>query len=195
MIYAMKVAWLLKSYGHDKLSVINGGFEEWKKKGYEISKDDVKLKPGNWSASDNISKYNITFEQLEEDHGDRKYIEWMDDLNLLDARIRDQFDGTGPTSLNKDVTGTHISGFKNLPAAELVKDGLLKNSDELQNWLFDNGFTPDKPTVVLCNAGVQAAMLAYVINTVFPHNPIQLYNVSTCRKYQVLIGREGRPAP
>lgn len=36
---------------------------------------------GSWTAkSDNFKKYFIKFEQLEEQHGDRRYIEWTDDV-------------------------------------------------------------------------------------------------------------------
>ncbi|KIH50694.1 hypothetical protein ANCDUO_19224, partial [Ancylostoma duodenale] len=62
-----------EAYGHEKLSLIDGGFDEWKRKGHEISKDDVKLKPGTWTPkADNFNKYFIKFEQLEEQHGDRR---------------------------------------------------------------------------------------------------------------------------
>ncbi|PIO71941.1 hypothetical protein TELCIR_06141 [Teladorsagia circumcincta] len=44
MVHAAKFAWLFKSYGHEKISLIDGGFDEWAKKGHPISKDDVKLK-------------------------------------------------------------------------------------------------------------------------------------------------------
>ncbi|KAK6049050.1 rhodanese-like protein [Cooperia oncophora] len=43
MLHAAKIAWLLKSYGHEKVSLVDGGFDEWVKKGHPISKDDVKL--------------------------------------------------------------------------------------------------------------------------------------------------------
>ncbi|EYC11298.1 hypothetical protein Y032_0051g2129 [Ancylostoma ceylanicum] len=76
------------------------------------------------------------------------------------------------------VKGTHIPGFKNLPAAELVEEGVMRSPEEVRDWLTLHGFKPDRPTVVMCNLGVQAAMLAYAIETVFPHNPIQVYNGS-----------------
>ncbi|VDN21954.1 unnamed protein product [Cylicostephanus goldi] len=98
MIYAMKVAWLLKSYGHDKVSVIDGGLQEWKKKGYEISKEDVKL-----------------------------------ELNLLDSRVRGQYEGTASGDFPPNVIGTFIPGFKNLPAAELVDGDHLRNPDNLKD--------------------------------------------------------------
>ncbi|EPB71361.1 rhodanese-like protein [Ancylostoma ceylanicum] len=174
MKHCSKMAWLLKAYGHEKLSLIDGGFDEWKKKGHEISKDDVKLK---------VSCHSLTFQ-----------------LNLLDSRVRGQFEGTVDTGFPPTVKGTHIPGFKNLPAAELVEEGVMRSPEEVRDCecnlarshslvgpscrmvnisgLTLHGFKPDRPTVVMCNLGVQAAMLAYAIETVFPHNPIQVYNVS-----------------
>nr|CDJ92310.1 Rhodanese domain containing protein [Haemonchus contortus] len=178
MLHASKFAWLFKSYGHEKVSVVDGGFDEWTKKGYEVSKDDVNLKRGTWKANDEMAKNNIKFEQLEEQHGDRKYIEWTDDLNLLDARVRGQFEGTVATGAPPGVTGTHIPGFKCVPAGELVEEGRMRSNEDIRNWLEQSGFKPDRPSVILCNTGVQAAMLAYAIKGIFPQNPIQVYNGS-----------------
>ncbi|KAK5972190.1 Rhodanese domain-containing protein [Trichostrongylus colubriformis] len=125
-----------------------------------------------------MTKYNIKYEQLEERHGDKKYIEWTDDLNLLDARVRGQFEGTEPTEFPSNVVGTHIPGFKCLPAEELVEEGLMRDNDDIRDWLDVHGFKSDRPTVILCNMGVQATMLAYAIESIYPHNPIQVYNVS-----------------
>uniref|UniRef100_A0A7I4YVC0 Sulfurtransferase n=1 Tax=Haemonchus contortus TaxID=6289 RepID=A0A7I4YVC0_HAECO len=178
MVHAAKMAWLFKSYGHEKVSLVDGGYNEWVRTGHPISKDDVQLKRGTWKAKDSIAKYNITFEQLEQQHGDRKYIEWTDDLNLLDARVRGQFKGTVPTGSPSNVIGTHIPGFKNLPAAELVEEGLMRDNEEIRNWLDVNGFKPDRPTIIMCNVGIQAALLAYAIEGIFPNNSIQVYNGS-----------------
>lgn len=52
------------------------------KTGTLIPTELVHSQRGSWKASDNFSKYNIKFEQLEEQHGERKYIEWTDDVRL-----------------------------------------------------------------------------------------------------------------
>ncbi|PIO53773.1 hypothetical protein TELCIR_24879, partial [Teladorsagia circumcincta] len=131
---------------------------------------------GTWKAGDNMAKYNITFEQLEEQHGDRKYIEWTDDLNLLDSRVRGQFEGTVPTDSPPNVIGTYIPGFKNLPAAELVEEGLMRENEDIRSWLELHGFKSDRPTIIMCNVGIQATLLGYAIESIFPHNPVQVYN-------------------
>ncbi|KAK6036851.1 hypothetical protein COOONC_25644 [Cooperia oncophora] len=94
------------------------------------------IQRGTWKATDNVAKCNIKFEQLEEQHGDRKYIEWTDDINLLDARGRGNFEGTVPSTPPPGVRGTHIPGFKNFPAAELVEEGLMRDNDEIRSCEF-----------------------------------------------------------
>ncbi|KJH47392.1 rhodanese-like protein [Dictyocaulus viviparus] len=178
MLHASKFAWLFKAYGHEKLSLIDGGYEQWVKAGFTIDRDDVKLKRGAWKAVDNFSKYNVKFEELEEQHGIRIYIEYVDDLNLLDARVRGQFEGTVPTECPPGVVGTHIPGFKNLPAAELIEDGVMKSPEKIKAWLGLQHFNPNRPTVVMCDVGIQSAMVAYAIETVFPRSPIKVYNGS-----------------
>ncbi|KAJ1349715.1 hypothetical protein KIN20_005338 [Parelaphostrongylus tenuis] len=178
MLHSSRFAWLFKTYGHEKVSVVDGGYDEWVKQGYETSKDEVKLSRGTWKAVDNFLKYNLKYELLEGDHGDRKYIEYINDINLIDARGRGQFEGTAPTDLPPNVVGTHIPGFKNLPAAELVKENLMKSPDDIKEWLGDREFHPHRPAVVMCNVGLQAAMVAYAIETVYPNLLVQVYNGS-----------------
>ncbi|KJH47390.1 rhodanese-like protein [Dictyocaulus viviparus] len=203
MMYSSKLAWLFKSYGHEKLSIINGGFDEWARNGFEISKEDVQLpvsgeiilhasdshqsfvqikvfKSGNWKAKDNVATNNITFEEMEAKKGDKQYMEQTSEVNFLDSRPRSQFDGTSETGLNPEyVTGSNIPGFKNMPAVELIDDkGLIKSPQEITQWLSSNGYQQGQPVVTLCNSGMQASMLAYVMDAILPHVSPRVYNGS-----------------
>ncbi|KAK6017363.1 hypothetical protein OSTOST_17118, partial [Ostertagia ostertagi] len=114
MEYSTKFSWLLKaripsfhfslvthmSYGHEKSSVLDGGFALWEKKGLEISTEDVQLPAGTWKAKDNIAPNNIKYEELRKEEGGKQYIERTDEVNFLDARIRGQFNGTEDTGMD-----------------------------------------------------------------------------------------------
>ncbi|CAB02870.1 Putative thiosulfate sulfurtransferase mpst-1 [Caenorhabditis elegans] len=183
MLFASKVAWIFKSYGHENISLVDGGFDSWKRNGFEVSTELVKLPAGNFKAEDNFKKYVITFQELEakKDGEDKQFIEKTSEINFLDSRIRGQFDGTQETGLDPHlVNGTRIAGFKNLPSAELlVKGGNLKSEEEIKSWLTQNGYVENQPTITSCNAGIQAALLAYVIDAVKPsQNPPRVYNGS-----------------
>lgn len=43
MLFASKIAWIFKSYGHENVSLVDGGFDAWRGKSYDVSTDDVKL--------------------------------------------------------------------------------------------------------------------------------------------------------
>ncbi|VDL84409.1 unnamed protein product [Nippostrongylus brasiliensis] len=170
----------MQSYGHEKLSVLDGGFDRWVKTGHETSTEDVKLMPGDWEAKDDIGIYNINFEELESKDGEKMYIERTDEVNFLDSRIRGQFNGTEDTGLDPyRVGGSNIPGFKNTPAAELLdENGVLKSTAEIKEWLATNGYKHGQPIVTNCNTGMQAAMLAFAIDLVYPDVSLRVYNGS-----------------
>ncbi|CAB3396560.1 unnamed protein product [Caenorhabditis bovis] len=181
MMFGAKLAWLFKSYGHEKISLIDGGFDAWNQAKYDISTDDVRLPKGNWKASDAIKEHVVTFEELEDKNGcEKQLIEKTDEINFLDARIRGQFNGTEDTGLDPHrVNGTRIKGFKNCPSAELVdSNGLLKKEKEIEAWLNENGYTQNQKVITHCNTGVQASFLAYTLDALKPDLKPRVYNGS-----------------
>ncbi|KHJ87524.1 hypothetical protein OESDEN_12700 [Oesophagostomum dentatum] len=154
----------------EKLSILNGGLDQWIRQKNELSTENVQLPAGNWKASDHLSEYNIKFEEMEQKDGDKAYLEKTDEVNFLDARVRGQFNG---------VRGSKIAGFKNAPAIELIlENGQLKSADQIRQWLIENGYNSKQPIVTLCNTGMQAAMLAHIIETAIPETSPRVYNGS-----------------
>ncbi|PAV59248.1 hypothetical protein WR25_09894 isoform C [Diploscapter pachys] len=135
MLFSSKMAWLFKSYGHEKLSLLNGGLTAWEAEGHKLETEPVEIEQrGNWTAKDYLDRYNIRFEELDQMDGDKKVIEQTDKINFLDTRHPDQFEGKQETGLDQyRVNGTHIPGFKNTPVAEIfAKDGKLRSKEELR---------------------------------------------------------------
>ncbi|PIO64694.1 hypothetical protein TELCIR_13667 [Teladorsagia circumcincta] len=59
-------------YGHDKVSVLNGGLDAWKKAGQPVASGDVIAKPGNFIAKPIDPSLIITFEELDRKNADGK---------------------------------------------------------------------------------------------------------------------------
>lgn len=61
-----------------------------------------------------------------------------------------------------------------------VKDNEFSDNLNFSNLgLTQNGYVENQPTITSCNAGIQAALLAYVIDAVKPsQNPPRVYNGS-----------------
>ncbi|TKR87398.1 hypothetical protein L596_011800 [Steinernema carpocapsae] len=182
MLFASRFAMLFKGYGHSKYSVLDGGFDYWKARGNEIdtSANPVQLKKGDWKATDNLH-INVTFEELEKkDVEGKDMLDHPEKVNFLDARIREQFDGRQDTGLDPyRVDGCYIPGFKNVPAAELVgEDQMIKPANLVKEVLDKGGYDKSKPVVTSCNTGIQASLLAFIMENVYPETNVRVYNGS-----------------
>ncbi|CAJ0563858.1 unnamed protein product, partial [Mesorhabditis spiculigera] len=69
MMWPARFAWLFKSYGHQEVSLLDGGLEDWANRGFEITQEVPKLPKGNWKAGDHFKETLITFEELESVNG------------------------------------------------------------------------------------------------------------------------------
>uniref|UniRef100_A0AC34FJ29 Rhodanese domain-containing protein n=1 Tax=Panagrolaimus sp. ES5 TaxID=591445 RepID=A0AC34FJ29_9BILA len=186
MLFASRAFWIFKCYGHDNLSILNGGFEAWTKAGYETesftdSSPATTPSTGNWNAEYSLYDHTISFYDLTtKDKQGKDVFEKSADVNIFDARPSPQFNNEADSGFDKaKVKGSHISGNKNLPCNEFVdENGLILSEDKIKEKLDSSGFDISKPTVTLCGLGIQASMLATIIDSIYPHAELKVYNGS-----------------
>ncbi|CAJ0601992.1 unnamed protein product [Cylicocyclus nassatus] len=193
MIWAARVWWTFKVYGHNKVSVLDGGLDAWKKAGKKVTSDvafkqaltgdAAHIQHGNWSAKPIDSEQIITFEELYEKRpGEKSLLEDLAKINYLDARPAAQFSGG---------TLFHLRGAKNMPLDEIADDDGLKSAESIEEALEKVGYDDSLPTVTGCAGGVQACLLALAVR----HAGVQarLFNGSLCevsqRAPQLINGR------
>ncbi|CAJ0601988.1 unnamed protein product [Cylicocyclus nassatus] len=168
MLWAVRVWWTFKLYGHDNVSVLNGGLNAWKKAGKPVSDDVPVVEPGDWKAQPIDKSILITFEELNEKRPGRPSI--FDDLskiNLLDGRPASEFFEGKPLQIpTKGVPGYHMKGSKNLPLDVLIGEDGLKSKAVIERALEKAGYNPNLPTVTMCNKGIQASVLALIMKQV-----------------------------
>ncbi|KAI6199529.1 Isocitrate dehydrogenase [NAD] subunit, mitochondrial [Aphelenchoides besseyi] len=151
-------------YGHEKLSLLDGGFSNWQNHGFDVEStagtDYPPVKEGNFTAQNELDRFYIRFEEFNRQGG---VLDKPESANLLDSRIRAQFDGKQDTGLDPNfVSGTRIRGTTNVPAAEFLNaEGTLRPLEEIRKDLFRN-YKPEKPTITFCNAGMQASLAAEI---------------------------------
>lgn len=180
MMFPSAIAWLLKTYGHERISILDGGFAQWVKRGGEVTSMVPKFKEGTWKALTDRNRV-ISFEELsEKDSAGNNLFDKIGSVNFLDARARGQFDGAEETGLDPaKVGGSNLPGTKSAPAAEMfTKDGLLKPTDELRKWLSSCGLEKGKTVITMCNRGLQASMVAFAVENVDPSHKVLLYGGS-----------------
>jgi len=145
---AARFWWMLKSIGHEKVQVLNGGFQEAVKARF----------PSQSRKTDYKSLQNYPLSQWKLPISDIKTVRKASvDSNFLiiDVRENDRYSGINEPI---DLIAGHIPGAINIPFKEnLDENGLFLTSDELRrkyNTLFENQKTLN--IIVHCGSGVTA---------------------------------------
>ncbi|KAK6749117.1 hypothetical protein RB195_001615 [Necator americanus] len=166
MLWAARVWWTFKVYGHNKVSVLNGGLGAWKNASKPVTSDVVVVASGNWMAKPIDKSLLITFEELDQKNSDGKSLfQDLTKINYLDARPAGVFNGTEPLGIPAEgATGAHLKGAKNVPLAKVVGEHGMKSKEEIEETLKNAGYDGSLLTVAACNGGVQASLLALALD-------------------------------
>jgi len=145
---AARLWWMLKSLGHEKVQVLNGGFQEAEKIHFPTSsKTEIVTKTEAYKTK-NWKLPIATIDEVEKVSHDKNHI-------VIDVRDQERYNGeTEPI----DLVAGHIPGAINIPFTEnLDKNGLFLPPNELKekySKIFENVKTEN--TIVHCGSGVTA---------------------------------------
>lgn len=147
---AVRLWWLLRWLGHDRVAILDGGWQAWGQAGLPLQTSP----PGAVEA--------VTFEGSPDwqqvvtaDTLNRQLKEGGDALQLMDARTAERFRGEAEPI---DPVAGHIPGAMNLPLQDnLNQDGSFKSKEALQTLYAEAlaGRDPDS-IVAMCGSGVTA---------------------------------------
>ena len=140
--------WMLKSIGHDKVQVLNGGLKEAEKVDFPMS---AKVEIPNKVAAYKIEDWKlpiITINELEKISEDKSYL-------VIDVRASERYNGeTEPI----DLVAGHIPGAVNIPfSTNLDENGKYLSPSKLkEKYLKVLGNRPMQNVTVHCGSGVTA---------------------------------------
>jgi thiosulfate/3-mercaptopyruvate sulfurtransferase len=149
MSSAARVWWTFRAFGHQRVSVLDGGLRKWIAEGRQTDAEYVNRAPARyWATADKSLVRSV--EQM------RKTEE-----QILDARSTARFKGL-EVEPRPGLRAGHIPGSKNLPSTELVdaKTATMRDADTLASLYKKSGIDLDKPIVTTCGSGVTASLLA-----------------------------------
>ncbi|NDP26939.1 MAG: sulfurtransferase [Flavobacterium sp.] len=145
---AARFWWMLKSMGHEKVQVLNGGFQEAEKANFPMSsKIEIMVQAELHKVSDwKLKIAEIT--EVEKVSQNKNYL-------VIDVRDAERYKGeTEPI----DLIAGHIPGAINVPLTEnLDENGLFLSPNELKNKyekIF--GKVKNENIIVHCGSGVTA---------------------------------------
>ncbi len=152
-IFAGRLAWALRYYGHDAVRVLDGGWARWTAEGRATSHESeaTRVAPATFSARARPS-LRRTADQVAAALGKSETL-------LIDARPADQYTGAKSAA----ARGGHIPGAVNVPYARLVdaKTGTFLPRDELARVFAAAGVDVARlpaEVVVYCNGGVSCTV-------------------------------------
>ena len=152
---AGRLWWLLRWLGHDKVALLDGGWQAWLASGGMVTDVLPTLVATTFAATEGIGPVDAAYvqERLETPH-----------MHLIDARSPDRYRGENETI---DPVGGHIPGAVNRFFRDnLQADGRFKPAAELRaEWLAVLAGCAPEAVVHQCGSGVSAChnMLAMEI--------------------------------
>ena len=156
----------LRRYGHDKMSVMEGGIQKWLTEGRPVEPGEVTAKPATFVPHPREGVLATKDEVLA---AVRTGDPW-----LLDVRRDSEFTGEE----KRAARGGHIPGAVNILWKDALKDDwTLRDADELEQFYINAGFGPETSTITYCQAGVRAAF-THLVLTALGHDDVRTYDGS-----------------
>jgi len=160
--------WMFKTFGHDRVSVLDGGLRAWEAAGHPVATEPLPFDPSTYSPSFNPDKV-ISAEDL---------LQRLDEFSVIDARSAGRFNGTAPEP-RAGLRSGHIPSSLSLPFNLLLdgETGLMKKPDEMKALFAEAGHDLSGRTVTTCGSGVTAAYLAFALH-LLGHDDVAVYDGS-----------------
>ena len=171
-IDATFVAWLLRSLGHSRVSVLDGGFAKWQLEGRPVTQRyPSKSSPAAALDGENFAPEQASLAQVRTSLG-------RPDVMLVDARPTEQYEGRAGAQLRRG----HIPGAVSHPwKSDLETRDLVlvwKPVETLRAEYAAQGITPDREIILYCNSGSEASHLLFALEYLLGYPRVRIYTGS-----------------
>src|SRR5699024_2570135 len=161
--YASRFWWLLKYIGHEKIYLLNEGFNGWSAANFPVTTKIPKAHPAKYEI--NIQKEMLaSFEEVKEIVENA-----TDESVLIDSRASERY--LGKVEPMDKIPG-HIPGALNKVWDESLSEGSFKNEKEQEERFSE--INKDEPVVVYCGSGVTATP-NYIALKMAGYTDVKLY--------------------
>jgi thiosulfate/3-mercaptopyruvate sulfurtransferase len=144
-MFAGRLWWLLRWFGHTQVQVLDGGLPAWLAAGYPLT--DAVLTPTPATFTVHLrSELLAPLAEIRARYNDPA-------LTLVDARARERYAGLQEPL---DPRAGHIPGALNRPFSANLQDGHFKSPEQLRAEFAALGLTEAQDVVAYCGSGVSA---------------------------------------
>lgn len=174
--FAAYAFWLFKLYGHEQVSLLDGGRKKWLAEERPTT-EDVPVYPA--------TSYSVS--AVHDDlRADRDFVRARlnsPDFTLVDVRSVAEYTGEiiAPPGMTETAQRPgHIPGARNIPWAQAVaEDGTFKSADELTKLYRTKGVTGEtKDTVAYCRIGERSSHTWFALKYILGYENVRNYDGS-----------------
>ena len=169
---AARMYWQVKYFGHDNVSILNGGTAQWLLDGHKFSITQDKPEPGNWQAQKARAS-------IFADSNETMTASENSDTQLVDVRPLGQYLGAFKSSKAKEKG--HIPTAKIFPV-DLFSDHKSPvkfiSANELKQLATALGVDGNQPLITYCNSGHMASGAWFAFHEILGNKNVKLYDGS-----------------
>lgn len=153
MFSAQRVWWTFRVFGHENISVLDGGLRKWRDLTNQMSSTLPQIEEEKFTARCNPSLVK-SFQEIETNQFENKT------FTLIDARTPDHFEGKVPS--RPGFKPGCIPGSLNLPFPAMmdVEQQTFKSKEELMKLFEALPVDVTTPLVGTCGSGISGCMVA-----------------------------------
>lgn len=159
LMSAGRTWWTLRSFGHDRVAVLDGGLRKWLAEGRAIEGGPAVTGGGSFAARLRPALVRSRAEVRDNIASQREQV--------IDARSSGRFHGTELEKWPQRRSG-HVPGSLNMPFERMTDPatGTMLPRQELEALFAEAGLTRDKPVITSCGSGVTACALAFSLHLI-----------------------------
>jgi thiosulfate/3-mercaptopyruvate sulfurtransferase len=184
MTFATRLYWQMKYWGHDNVTILNGGTAAWANAGKTITRDKSKPSKGNWVAGNARDEIRATSTQVQSAINNK--------TQLIDGRAEDYY--LGSTYKKKYVYAAgHITNAKLFQHSLLVKGEKAAEflpAEKLEKMMKLKGIDAKADTITYCDSGHLSSGHWFILHELLGNKNARLYDGSmhewTMRKNKVV---------
>jgi thiosulfate/3-mercaptopyruvate sulfurtransferase len=181
--FAAYAYWYFKLYGHDNVTLLDGGRKKWELDGRPLSTDSVSRQATSYRADAPDNSIRAFRDEV---------IGAIGVKNLVDVRSPDEFSGKilAPAHLPQEQSQRpgHIPGAINVPWSRAAnEDGTFKSDEELSALYAAAGLDGQKETIAYCRIGERSSHTWFVLSELLGHENVKNYDGSWT-EYGSLVG-------
>jgi thiosulfate/3-mercaptopyruvate sulfurtransferase len=172
--FAAYALWLLEMYGHDNVSLMDGGRVKWLADDRAVTTDEPSPGATSYTASAANTALRARRDDVLAAVGAGK--------QMVDVRSPAEFTGEviAPPGMSETAQRAgHVPGASNIPWARAVnEDGTFKSADELREIYTSAGIADGGDTIVYCRIGERSSHSWFVLKHILGFDNVTNYDGS-----------------